>query len=1238
MATPTADQYSVASGETLRAGRFGPEKLLSGAAAAAAVASAALASAQSHQLQGAAVASASAAAVFPSSVTYQALNAVSINPVETQAGTRPWMCGLCFGVGEIPSGQVIGASGIQLDVRNRHADGSLAFAVVSGVTTAAPVALLRGTSPASGAALSEPTTAQLQVAVAFTNVVDYVGSAVAGGAFTANWSDARNNGAMPWSRTTAHKVREIVGPVMGEWHYHLPTPDPHTWLQIIVRAAAGSTNFEVTTRLRNGWTQLAAPGSRTFDLAISINGTSRYTGTGIVHYHNNRWMRTDYVDSANPWHVMTQDIGHARNTGFVPSVSVPDLDASVYSSVPSYGPKLSAWTRDLAERPPAFHGGNIDADLGAGGYTDGLGELPVAGVVWYATAHPGAYWSIVGTARGGLGTFAMYYTDETTGRPVRASQYPTLGINSVGAGVDNVNGSSALLTPAPSGGIDPRWNGSGYKFSHGSKDHYPAYLLTGRYEFMEDMQLVCAAGAIGNHSAKYAGQACPGWWWQPRTTGGLLDWYGRAARMSPERYFDTPLAAGADLDQTTECRARWDASVDRYWSVYIAGTGTENDRFWSQNVFGTWYHGTFDASETNSVEHSAQQIAQISNGWVWNYLSGTPTTNISRLEDLVRFSARMPIGLMGEATGWGDWRLWCFYSMVFGLGPRESEQTPFASWAAAWSFFYGGAWQGGVNDVDALPVNDTHLRRFSIEADLRNVGSAGGAESFEIASDSHGFAWLIAGLVAASQRTSIPGMDVVAGRFYQSASWVGANWPGGNFRSGNPGCAVTAPVPTWAGREVGRAVLAPMSGSPDSVMSVSAEVAPFMATAGLGDYSSSIAHHADGFYATIEVHGGGHAACENNGVFGANANTRAWRATRQPTDLQALGKFVNYRTSGGWTPGTLPYDAFHTSYGYFVWRGSASTGWADPMNASLQELPSQTFYTNACEYAPDQPGSPHSYRSLAHVPAAMHVSYGPKGALLRSSSSAVGVIAALPSAYIHGLNIGAAAWWRSPNRIPNNANLGGPCAAVLDWGRRRVWRVLAGGGTPSPATYLDVSVHPPSVVSSAGDTGYYPGYADNVLAVHHVRADIIVQTTSGNGAGAGSAGDWRFFAASGDGATRTAVTWASGAPPAFASANGNMRGGLVYVERIDRIVYYRYDAPNEYIEITVPATPTNAWSWTTKSISGVDVSALSPAPHRHWVTGIAYSDPERSLIATLGSDTNQSSQYGGRRWSLRVAP
>lgn len=193
----------------------------------------------------------------------------------SQAGPLPWTYGHPFVRGHFLPGEITavsGASQFQVEVRNVWDDGSVKFAVLSGVSeflgSIVNVGLGEGGVLSSSANVVEPSAAWYLANVS----VELVGD----GEGTYSPSGARATGLLSWDRTQPHKVREILGPVMSEFHYFVPSSDPQLSLWFYVRAyVTGHTEVELC--IENGWANLdTGAGEKFYTVTVTVGGVERF--------------------------------------------------------------------------------------------------------------------------------------------------------------------------------------------------------------------------------------------------------------------------------------------------------------------------------------------------------------------------------------------------------------------------------------------------------------------------------------------------------------------------------------------------------------------------------------------------------------------------------------------------------------------------------------------------------------------------------------------------------------------------------------------------------------------------------------------------------------------------------------------------------------------------------------------------------------------------------------------------
>ena len=211
---------------------------------------------------------------------------------EAPAGTYGWTVGHPFRRGHVMTG--VGAEGlsIQCDVRNRWPDGSVKFAVLSGISSIDKVAQVKLTqgSSASGAAIPE------------NRILEILGSKDVtlslGGYGQVSLRALAGSSATKGANTAGRVRTAISGPVMSEFHYMgIPSGgDAHLRVWFYVRVYANDT-MEVETVVENGWLQAASPGQRIYTASLRIMDTvvNVNDGATIQHFHHTRWSRSDWI-------------------------------------------------------------------------------------------------------------------------------------------------------------------------------------------------------------------------------------------------------------------------------------------------------------------------------------------------------------------------------------------------------------------------------------------------------------------------------------------------------------------------------------------------------------------------------------------------------------------------------------------------------------------------------------------------------------------------------------------------------------------------------------------------------------------------------------------------------------------------------------------------------------------------------------------------------------------------------
>jgi len=483
----------------------------------------------------------------PVSRRFPTLTLDSLSPT----GTHGWTFGQPFSRGAVAPAAlhaVSGASAFQVDVRNLWDDGSVKFAVLSGVSTfsdgTTEIALGESGVRTTGANVAEPAAAWLADNVVVTLTGDGEG--------TYTPAAARSKGHIAWDRKTSHKVREILGPVMSEFHYYSPTSDDHVAIWWYVRAYSSGA-VEVETVFENGWLNVAGATHRKYGVKVTIGGEEKYSTRMIgmpfwlaatrsadtilrfpaasvrnqfvvgnsVRFLDN--LTTSYmitgtefissgtnitVDRPLPEALSQLQIdGHQSHTrwsrvdwvgtdpGVTPRHDGDYLMASKF--VPHYykadGPPPEKTLSALKQDSTPFARLDWPTAMGA----PGSNAEPVTRWDVFCIKTNGdlrAYRSSMAHARA-AGRYGFHYRDETTGEPATYDAYPKHGYHG------SAPFSSAFLATGsstfPTSGTEP----PNYAKSHAPQFGYIAYLLTGRHSFRETVEFQAQVGHWGCNSS-----------------------------------------------------------------------------------------------------------------------------------------------------------------------------------------------------------------------------------------------------------------------------------------------------------------------------------------------------------------------------------------------------------------------------------------------------------------------------------------------------------------------------------------------------------------------------------------------------------------------------------------------------------------------------------------------------------------------------------------------------------------
>jgi len=463
-------------------------------------------------------------------------------------------------------------------------------------------------------------------------------------------------------------VRQILGPVMSEFHYYVPLAPSANQVAcwFFVRKWANGA-IEVETVVENGFWRLTSPGPAEADYTVSLNVGSNapYTVT-VNHFALTRWSRVDWYSGGAPV-VPQHDAAYLRGTGMVLNYGLLSPDSTAYTGL------------NNTVNPAPFSLGDYSAVMGDVGFQQDIGPLPRWETLYCTAANSAAYTATIGDIRC-YGRWPIHYRDETTGRPVDYGQYPTYSLD------------NGTFPPTPTGGTT-----SGYNIAHHPSAGYLAYLIEGRWSQLETAQMqasymglseIASLRATAGYSKRVIGMNGSG----PLSTRGYawaLRSVAEAAAISPTSLGTNGIAA-ADLAQSQWLGASITDSAQWASDYYIAYTGTSPN---SLGWIGQADHYTYTANATTNGTNVVTAVG-------WN-----PTSNLAVGEPAFG-SANIPAGatvsaedsttvtLSASATASG--------SIVFRW---ISPQTDW--WGGSWMVSFQGMIWGHLNEMS--PENVTNL-------------------------------------------------------------------------------------------------------------------------------------------------------------------------------------------------------------------------------------------------------------------------------------------------------------------------------------------------------------------------------------------------------------------------------------------------------------------------------------------------------------------------------------------------
>lgn len=563
------------------------------------------------------------------------------------SAAAPFCVGFAFRKGDIPAGQAVTGSipHLQVTAKNRWPDGSLKFAVVAGrMALAANSTSAVTLSPGAASGGADLTLADLKA----TGVAASIG----GGAYgNANWA------AGDWDSPFQAWV---LGPEMSSWIYRKPVgSDAHLVAWLEVRLYAGGA-VEVLPWIENGYIRVAAGSSKSAAFSFTLGGTQRFSQTVNLPSHCRTpllsgsalsyWLGTD------PAVVVRHDTAYLQNTRLVPTyrATVPSSATSVVASLPASFVPLQL--------------GNFVAAMGNPGYQPTIGLLPEWDVLYLTCPTSDAPWSALQRNGYSAGRWGTHYRDENTNRPLRFSSFPALSVN---------NSTTGDYPAATTGTAAPPW-----AVSHHPSLGYMAYLVTGRWYFMEEVQFAATFNYLVNvDGGPYANRGGSAGIFKSNAGANTVRGAAWAVRTLAQA---ATVTADADTALRGEFVASLEANINFNHATYVA---QPNNPFGIVAPYGDAYGGATDSKVTEASWQ--QDFYTAAYGYA---LAMDPPVSASAKTKLSEFFAWKAKSIVGRLGGAGSTE-WLYrdaapYTFVVALVDTPDYAGGTGPWPANWGALY----------------------------------------------------------------------------------------------------------------------------------------------------------------------------------------------------------------------------------------------------------------------------------------------------------------------------------------------------------------------------------------------------------------------------------------------------------------------------------------------------------------------------------------------------------------------
>ncbi len=572
-------------------------------------------------------------------------------------GNAPFTLGFSFVKGHVASGQNVAASNLaemQVVPKNYWSDGSLKYAIISGhaaLTADTPLVVTLG--PSTSDPNGSPLTLSDLKATGLTAAID-----------------CESYGSVSWQNADwdSPHLEWISGWQMSNWIYRKPVgSDPHLVAWLDVRLYKGGA-VEVLPWIENGYIRVPNPTNKTANFNFQLGGNSLFASFIDLPTHT----RTPLLSGTalSYWFGATD-----------PAVTVHHDTIYMQASllVPSYFADADAGQGAVIRLVRSFvplQQGNFDYDydsMPSPGYQRPIGMLPEHDVAYLTSVNASIVYKGIVFNGYSAGRYPLIWRDENTLKPLRFSDYPNLVIDDTCRYHNNGASTKYDITPRCNGTAAPKWDPA-----HSPSVGYLAYLVTGRWLFMEQVQFAATTNYLGLTDSEIVRNFSSGILHsvvgavQTRSSAWMIRALAQAYSVTPD----------AD-DYRNNFKASWESNIRFHHAKYIQ---QKNNDFGLIQPGEAYSNG--NGGEATSVVAVWQQDF-VTAAWGHAISLDLPVSDADNQKamEFFQWKAKTIVGRLGPSTGF--WYInGAPYTIKVSSVDIPNFQTGAGPWLADWSAVY----------------------------------------------------------------------------------------------------------------------------------------------------------------------------------------------------------------------------------------------------------------------------------------------------------------------------------------------------------------------------------------------------------------------------------------------------------------------------------------------------------------------------------------------------------------------